>query len=181
MALTAFLGKRSDLNRSWTIRWGMNRNTRWNIFPFSSTTTNMPNSTNSQLLTKTDLCVHVVPSVKERVHKFTRASYKLNFSIQNLNTDSDRRRGGVPEWLYNGGDCERPPQPFATGVGPGPCFISFPTRCTYSPYRFMQVPRNGDAGRSQNLAFLSPFYADPLLNSTAKKTPPNQGGFAILF
>ena len=53
-----------------------------------------------------------------------------------------RAAGGGPGWLYNGGDCEWPPQPFATGVGLGPCFTSFPPRCTHSPYRFMQVPRN---------------------------------------
>ena len=44
----------------------------------------------------------------------------------------------------NGGPHECPPQPFWTGVAMAPCFTSFPTRWTYSPHRFMQVPTNAD-------------------------------------
>ena len=61
-----------------------------------------------------------------------------------------RRRGArgavlaAPGVADNGGPHECPPQPFWTGVAMAPCFTSFPTRWTYSPHRFMQVPTNAD-------------------------------------
>ena len=50
----------------------------------------------------------------------------------------------APGVADNGGPHECPPQPFWTGVAMAPCFTSFPTRWTYSPHRFMQVPTNAD-------------------------------------
>jgi len=90
---------------------------------------------------------------KEKVHKLNDMIRIKLFNIE----PKHLYRGGVPEWLYNGGDCEWPPQPFATGVGLEPCFNSFSTRCTYSPYRFMQVPRNGDRRPLPKSRVFAPF------------------------
>ena len=56
-----------------------------------------------------------------------------------------RRRGAAQRRVAdNGSSYECPPQPFWTGVAMAPCLTSFPARWAHSPYRFMQVPRNGD-------------------------------------
>ena len=83
----------------------------------------------------------------------------------------------APGVADNGGPHECPPQPFWTGVAMAPCFTSFPTRWTYSPHRFMQVPTNADFRSLSDTirTFLARFYV------RIRREPKSVANFHVRF